>query len=90
MSHVEKQNNTVALYPGLYSGIPARLLPKALKEKSRLQSNRTKDEGTQRKRDVAIPAGISKHTFLQALEELSEKLGRENVELNDKPLKDGW
>jgi hypothetical protein len=27
---------------------------------------------------------------MKAIDELSEQLGKENVELNDQPLKDGW
>lgn len=80
----------VALYPEIYSGIPARLLPKAQKEKLRLASNLTKAVAPPRKRDVAIPAGVSKRAFLTALDALSRKIGRENVEINDKPLDDGW
>lgn len=90
MSKSEKQVEAVPLYPESYSGIPARLLPKALKEKSRLEASLTKGTSTPRKRGIAIPAGVSQQALLRALEELSGKLGQENVELNDRPLRDGW
>jgi hypothetical protein len=37
-----------------------------------------------------IPQGIQRSRFLVAIEELTEQLGDENVEVNDKPLHDGW
>jgi hypothetical protein len=43
-----------------------------------------------RKRSPAVPQGVEKATFLKALEELSQQLGKENVEIADQPLKDGW
>jgi hypothetical protein len=36
------------------------------------------------------PSGIDKSTFIKALDELSYQLGTNNVEVNEKPLVDGW
>ncbi|OQV04397.1 FAD linked oxidase, domain-containing protein [Cladophialophora immunda] len=77
-------------YPATYSGIPERLLHKAIREKSRLWKNQTKEDQTPRERGLAIPAGIGRSEFLKALDELTTTLGKEHVVLNDQPLEDGW
>ncbi|KIW89089.1 uncharacterized protein Z519_10574 [Cladophialophora bantiana CBS 173.52] len=77
-------------YPATYSGIPERLLHKAIREKSRIWKNQTKEAQTPRERGLAIPPGIGRSDFLQALEELAQTLGKEHVVLNDQPLEDGW
>jgi hypothetical protein len=78
------------VYPAAYSGIPERLLNKAVREKSRLWQNQSKEFQTPRKRGLAIPAGIGRVEFVKALEELSQNLGKDHVVLNDQPLEDGW
>jgi hypothetical protein len=72
-----------------HSGIPQNLLGKAQKAKSLIYETRTKEKNT-RQRLPVIPQGIEKEAFIQALDELGEQLGKENVEVNDKPLVDGW
>ncbi|RAO74057.1 uncharacterized protein BHQ10_010069 [Talaromyces amestolkiae] len=72
-----------------HSGIPSRLYEKAQYAKSLILDIATKEQND-RKRGVAIPAGVEKNTYMKAIDELSEQLGKENVELNDQPLKDGW
>lgn len=72
-----------------HSGVPTRLFEKAQKAKSSILDIATKKEGC-RKRALAIPQGVKKSTFLKAIDELSRNLGRENVELVDQPLRDGW
>jgi hypothetical protein len=72
-----------------HSGIPANLLAKAQKAKALIYGTRTESTNT-RQRSVVIPQGIEKTRFLAALDELGGLLGQENVEVNDKPLVDGW
>jgi hypothetical protein len=72
-----------------HSGIPQNLLEKAQKAKTLIYETRTKDTSTRQRLSV-IPQGVGKETFVRALDELAQQLGSENVEVNDKPLVDGW
>lgn len=72
-----------------HSGVPARLYDKAQKAKSLIFNISTKVQD-RRRRSPAIPQGIGKARFLEAIDELARQLGRENVEIVDQPLKDGW
>ncbi|RFU35028.1 hypothetical protein B7463_g1275, partial [Scytalidium lignicola] len=72
-----------------HSGIPANLLSKAQKAKALIYETRTKPTST-RQRLPVIPQGVEKSKFFQAIDELTKELGLENVNLNDKPLIDGW
>lgn len=72
-----------------HSGIPQNLLGKAQKAKSLIYETRTKETNT-RQRLPVIPQGVEKEAFTRALDELGEQFGKENVEVNDKPLVDGW
>lgn len=73
----------------VYSGVPTRLANEAVAAKSRLDSQRTVEESSVRKA-VSLPPGIGKDEFDRAIKELKSSLGAENVEINDKPLIDGW
>ena len=79
----------VPLLSEKHSGIPENLLEKAKNAKALIYETRTK-EPSARQRLPVIPQGVEKDTFIRALEDLAEKLGKENVEVNDKPLVDGW
>lgn len=72
-----------------YSGVPARLAQEAIDAKSRLYSQKTLPDSVSRRR-TALPPGISRGAFDRAVTELRQSLGHENVDLNDKPLVDGW
>jgi hypothetical protein len=72
-----------------HSGIPQNLLEKAKNAKALIYETRTKETNT-RQRLPVIPQGIEKDIFIRALEKLAEQLGKDNVEVNDKPLVDGW
>ncbi|KAI1612453.1 glycolate oxidase [Exophiala viscosa] len=72
-----------------YSGVPARLAQEAIDAKSRLYSQKTVPDSVSRRR-TALPPGISREAFDRAVTELRQSLGQENVDLNDKPLVDGW
>ncbi len=79
----------IPVLPATHSGIPTYLLDKAKAAKKAIFDTRTKSQQP-RKRLPVIPLGIEKDAFDEALGELRELLGSEHVELNDKPLKDGW
>ncbi|KAL7273524.1 hypothetical protein RUND412_003619 [Rhizina undulata] len=72
-------------------GVPERYLTKANTSKARLLSNQTLPESVPRKQETPVlPPDISRQTFNNAIAELKGTLGAANVELNDKPLVDGW
>lgn len=73
----------------IYSGVPERLAKEAIAAKDRLFSQKTSNESTKRNR-VALPPGVDQVTFDKAIAQLRQDLGQDNVELNDKPLVDGW
>lgn len=76
-------------------GAPPRL--KTLEQiiKKKIEDNTTvKLDGNPRREashDLPIlPPGVSRSKFNAAIDELKKAIGAENVELNDKPLVDGW
>jgi hypothetical protein len=73
----------------IHSGVPKRLYEKAQQAKSLIFDIATKVQKG-RQRSPAIPQGIEKGKFLEAIDELSKQLGKDNVEIVDQPLKDGW
>ena len=72
-----------------YSGVPERLAQEAIAAKARLYSHKTLPDSVPRRR-TALPPVIGREDFDQAVLELKSALGDDNVELNDKPLADGW
>lgn len=74
-----------------YSGTPSRLINEAKRAKALLYSNRTSTQPKKRELETPrLPPDVSRETFNQAIDELKASLGAQNVELNDKPLVDGW
>jgi hypothetical protein len=73
-----------------HSGIPERLLPKATYAKSLIYNGKTTSDVVPLTRGLPIPQGISKNAFLAAIDELKATIGFENVQLNDKEVKNGW
>lgn len=73
-----------------HSGIPERLLHKATHAKSLVYDNKSVSDTVPLKRGLPVPQGISKQAFLSAIEQLRTLLGAENVEVNDKEIKNGW
>ena len=76
-----------------YSGIPDRLLNDAKRAKTLLFSNRTDIDVKPKDRNLEtprLPPDVSRDTFNHAITELRQAVGAQNVELNDKPLVDGW
>lgn len=88
-SFLEESTSEVPVLEQQHSGIPEYLLHKARDAKKGIFDIRTKPQG-ERSRLPVIPLGIAQETFFKALDELRQEIGAENVELNDKPLKDGW
>lgn len=84
-----KDSSCVPLLSQKHSGIPDNLLDKAERAKALIYDTRTATSST-RQRLPVIPQGIENAQFFQAIEELGNILGDENVEINDKPLVDGW
>ncbi|KAK4155379.1 hypothetical protein C8A00DRAFT_13594 [Chaetomidium leptoderma] len=88
-SFAEEANSAVPTLPGSHSGIPPFLLDKAQRAKEGIFDGRTKPQN-ERQRLPVVPQGIERDDFVKALGELGEQLGAEHVEVNDKPLRDGW
>lgn len=89
MVHWKQAVPATPLLSEKHNGVPARLFDKAQKAKSLILDIATKTQN-KRHRPPAIPQGIEENKFLEAIEDLSRQLGKENVEIADKPLKDGW
>ncbi|KAI5867560.1 vanillyl alcohol oxidase [Durotheca rogersii] len=73
-----------------HSGTPKRLSKEAQEVRARLFSNHTLPASQPRKRALRLPPGVSQESFDTAVRELRGAIGSGNVELNDKPLVDGW
>ncbi|KAK3330735.1 glycolate oxidase [Apodospora peruviana] len=74
-----------------YSGLPERLAEAGIESKTRLLSNRTLPASVPRQSDVPrVPPDTTRAEFNQAIGELQQILGVDNVAINDKPLVDGW
>ncbi|KAK5656450.1 hypothetical protein OQA88_4832 [Cercophora sp. LCS_1] len=74
-----------------YSGLPDRLAEIGAESKNRLLSKRTVPESAPRQKEVPrLPPDITRPEFDQAIGEIRQILGGENVDVNDKPLVDGW
>lgn len=80
---------SVPLLSDKHSGIPGNLHQKAANAKALIYEGRT-ISNSERKRLPVIPQGIDREIFFKAVQELQQSLGNENVEVNDKPLVDGW
>ena len=78
------------LSPIIHNGVPERLIKEAASAKERLYSNKTVGESTARRRASPLPPNLSREAYDTAISELRKSLGNGNVELNDKPLVDGW
>lgn len=89
MSFSAEAASDVPTLPEVHSGIPKYLLEKATHAKNWVFEGRTKGL-RERQRLPVVPQGIDRDEFLKALSELKETLGNEHVEVNDKPLEDGW
>ena len=73
-----------------YSGIPERLYNEAVSAKERTQSLKTLPNSKPRLSSVKLPPDTSQDEFDTAIAALKKILGNPRVEVNDKPLVDGW
>jgi hypothetical protein len=74
-----------------HSGLPERLLDIGTESKNRLLSKRTVPESVPRQGELPrLPPDTTRADYNQAIGELKQILGDEHVEINDKPLVDGW
>ncbi|KAI5813012.1 hypothetical protein BZA77DRAFT_285762 [Pyronema omphalodes] len=74
-----------------HTGVPLRYFDQAVDSRTRLISNRTLPSSTSRQQQVPVlPPGVTRETFTTAITELQNLLGNGNVQVNDKPLVDGW
>ncbi len=89
MSFSDEASSNVPLLPASHSGLPSYLLEEAERVKAVIFETRDKPTGV-RQRLPVIPQGIEPERFFEALADLRGELGDEHVEVNDKPLKDGW
>ncbi|KAK0727779.1 hypothetical protein B0T26DRAFT_695703 [Lasiosphaeria miniovina] len=87
MSFTNEARSDVPTFPGTHSGTPACLLEKARKTKEGICDGRVKPK-RERQRLLVVPQGIKRDDFVTALEDLKGQLGADNVEVNDKLLKD--
>jgi len=89
MSFENEAKSTIPVLPDTHSGIPTYLLEKAKNAKAAVFETRTKLQ-SRRQRLPVLPQGVDGETFKKALDDLKKQLGADHVELNDKPLVDGW
>ncbi|TVY64254.1 Vanillyl-alcohol oxidase [Lachnellula suecica] len=73
-----------------YSGIPDRLYNEAVSSKERTQSLKTLPHSRPRGHPAKLPLDTSQDDFDAAITALRKILGDDRVEVNDKPLVDGW
>lgn len=86
---LEEAKSDIPTLAQKHSGISAKLLEKAREVKKDTFGKRTKPLN-ERQRLPVIPQGIEESKFFEAIDELRTEVGAANVELNDKPLRDGW
>lgn len=89
MSFSDEAKSEIPLLPECHSGIPQFLAEKAKGAKGWVFETRTKPQ-RERQRLPVLPQGIERDAFFAALDSLRAQIGEANVEVNDKPLKDGW
>ncbi|KAI0410225.1 hypothetical protein F5X98DRAFT_360016 [Xylaria grammica] len=89
MADSKDDSTYVPLLSERHSGIPEWLLEKAQQAKMHALSSATEDQ-TPRRRATVYPPGVEESVFIEAVNELREQLGTDQVVLNDQLLHDGW
>ena len=74
----------------IHHGVPDRLIAESAAAKQRLYASKTLPASVARRKEFPIPPEVTREAFEAAIVELRQAVGTENVELNDKPLLDGW
>jgi hypothetical protein len=73
-----------------YSGIPDRLYNEAVTAKEKTHSLKTLPHSKPRSSPIRFPPDTNQEQFDVAIAALRKILGEAGVEINDKPLVDGW
>ena len=84
------QPSAIPTLASKHIGVPTRLVKEADAAKERLYSLRTLPTSIPRQSSLRLPPNISRDQFHAAIKALTKSLGTKAVELNDKPLVDGW
>jgi hypothetical protein len=74
----------------IHSGVPSRLSNEAAAAKEKTYSLRTLPSSVPRRSQLRLPPGVTREVFDKAVDELRKVLGDNGIQLNDKPLVDGW
>ncbi len=74
----------------IHSGVPARISNEAAEPKQKIYALKTLPDSAPRKSALKLPPGVTRAVFDKAIDGLRKVLGKGGVELNDKPLVDGW
>lgn len=91
INNIKMPNSTkIPSLDTIHSGVPARLKNEAVAAKDRLYSRKTLPDSVPRKNSIRLPPDTSQEKFDEAITALKKLLGDDGVELNDKPLVDGW
>ncbi len=85
-----KMSESIPKLSEIHTGVPARLSNEAVAAKENTYSLRTLPNGVPRQSSLRLPPGVTRDVFDKAIDELRKVLGKDGVELNDKPLFDGW
>jgi hypothetical protein len=84
------QPNDIPSLDQVHSGVPARLRDDAIYAKKSSFALRTIPLSKPRQAPLRLPPDTSREKFDAAIVALKKVLGEKGVELNDKPLVDGW
>lgn len=73
----------------IHSGVPARFTNEAAAAKQKTYALKTLPDSAPRQSALKLPPGVTRDGFDKAIDDLRKVLGKDGVELNDKPLVDG-
>jgi hypothetical protein len=82
-------SNVIPSLSNKYSGVPDRLAQVAIETRDRLKSQKTVPDSVPRK-SHSLPPNVDQESFDAAIADLRRVLGDAHVEVNKKPLLDGW
>lgn len=84
------KSSKIPTLPSSHSGIPIRLEKEAQNSKEKAYAHKTLPDSVPRQFPVKLPPNTNQQQFDIATTELRQLLGENGVEINDKPLVDGW
>jgi hypothetical protein len=82
--------SSIPMLSSIHSGVPGRLSNEAAASKQKTYALKTLPTSVPRQNPLKLPPGVTRDVFDKAIDELRKVLGKDGVELNDKPLVDGW